>query len=423
MASAKHMAKTPEKPQSKHGRRENEAKQNGRRYKTDESEKQTIPKEIKPEDNGRRYKPEPVVKPRREEESGVGKRYKPETPESTMNTENTDKPHIEAPRRAAPTRTISEGGMNRLAARLEARDEKRYAERCAQHEERRSTVSAGEPKKEDRHERTETEPSEAALHNLRRGHSTSSSRVRLPAHVMKSRAKLILSGAAGVLVILIITALLAMPHQNAEPAEAAADPESAVAAEQDFQQLGDWRLVLVNSEVPLPDDFEMTPALFDTITVNSKIYSALSEMMNAAYDDEINLWVASCYRSVEEQEEILDSAVRRRMAEGMTYEKAYDDARLTIQQPGYSEHHTGLAVDFNDVTQDFRETKAYTWLQEHAAEYGFVERYPKDKESITGIDYEPWHYRYVGKEHAQRMNELHMCLEEYVAFLQGKEQD
>ena len=65
------------------------------------------------------------------------------------------------------------------------------------------------------------------------------------------------------------------------------------------------------------------------------------------------------------------------------------------------------------------ETKAYTWLQEHAAEYGFVERYPKGKESITGIDYEPWHYRYVGKEHAQRMNELNMCLEEYVAFLKG----
>ena len=100
-------------------------------------------------------------------------------------------------------------------------------------------------------------------------------------------------------------------------------------------------------------------------------------------------------------------------------EKAYEDARITIQAPGYSEHHTGLAVDFNDVEDDFRETEAYTWLQEHAAEYGFVERYPKGKESITGIDYEPWHYRYVGKEHAQRMNELNMCLEEYVAFLKG----
>lgn len=177
--------------------------------------------------------------------------------------------------------------------------------------------------------------------------------------------------------------------------------------------------MLVNSEVPLPDDFQMTPTLFDTITVNSKMYPELTALINAAYNDEINLWVASGYRSVEEQESVLDSAVQRRMADGMTYEKAYEDARITIQAPGYSEHHTGLAVDFNDVEDDFRETEAYTWLQEHAAEYGFVERYPKGKESITGIDYEPWHYRYVGKEHAQRMNELNMCLEEYVAFLKG----
>ena len=177
--------------------------------------------------------------------------------------------------------------------------------------------------------------------------------------------------------------------------------------------------MLVNSEVPLPDDFQMTPTLFDTITVNSKMYPELTALINAAYNDEINLWIASGYRSVEEQESVLDRAVQRRMADGMTYENAYEDARITIQAPGYSEHHTGLAVDFNDVEDDFRETKAYTWLQEHAAEYGFVERYPKGKESITGIDYEPWHYRYVGKEHAQRMNELNMCLEEYVAFLKG----
>ena len=177
--------------------------------------------------------------------------------------------------------------------------------------------------------------------------------------------------------------------------------------------------MLVNSEVPLPDDFQMTPTLFDTITVNSKMYPELTALINAAYNDEINLWIASGYRSVEEQESVLDRAVQRRMADGMTYENAYEDARITIQAPGYSEHHTGLAVDFNDVEDDFRETEAYTWLQEHAAEYGFVERYPKGKESITGIDYEPWHYRYVGKEHAQRMNELNMCLEEYVAFLKG----
>lgn len=242
---------------------------------------------------------------------------------------------------------------------------------------------------------------------------------RIPARVLKSRARLLLSGAGCIAAVLIITALLAMSHQKAEPIEAAASPEAAPSTA--AENISDKASVLskTTSEVPLPDDFQMTPTLFDTITVNSKMYPELTALINAAYSDEINLWIASGYRSVEEQESVLDRAVQRRVADGMTYEKAYEDARITIQAPGYSEHHTGLAVDFNDVEDDFRETEAYTWLQEHAAEYGFVERYPKGKESITGIDYEPWHYRYVGKEHAQRMNELNMCLEEYVAFLKG----
>ena len=169
---------------------------------------------------------------------------------------------------------------------------------------------------------------------------------RIPARVLKSRARLLLSGAGCIAAVLIITALLAMPHQNAEPIEAAASPEAALGTaaentsakasvlskttstpESAFQQLGDWRLVLVNSEVPLPDDFQMTPTLFDTITVNSKMYPELTALINAAYNDEINLWVASGYRSVEEQESVLDRAVQRRMADGMTYEKAYEDAR------------------------------------------------------------------------------------------------
>ena len=151
---------------------------------------------------------------------------------------------------------------------------------------------------------------------------------RIPARILKSRARLLLSGAGCIAAVLIITALLAMPHQNAEPIEAAASPEAAPgttaenisdkasvlskttsAPESAFQQLGDWRLVLVNSEVPLPDDFQMTPTLFDTITVNSKMYPELTALINAAYNDEINLWVASGYRSVEEQESVLDRAV------------------------------------------------------------------------------------------------------------------
>ena len=92
-------------------------------------------------------------------------------------------------------------------------------------------------------------------------------------------------------------------------------------------------------------------------------------------------------------------------------------AELLVQRPGYSEHGTGLALDFNGVSSDFEHDEAYLWLNEHAAEYGFVLRYPTDKVNLTGIDYEPWHFRYVGRENAEKMNELGYCLEEYIDYL------
>ena len=86
--------------------------------------------------------------------------------------------------------------------------------------------------------------------------------------------------------------------------------------------------------------------------------------------------------------------------------QALEDALRTIALPGHSEHQTGLALDFNDVSGDFALTEAYRWLQEHGAEYGFIQRYPAGKESVTGIAEESWHYRYVGRPHAQAMKRL-----------------
>ena len=83
--------------------------------------------------------------------------------------------------------------------------------------------------------------------------------------------------------------------------------------------------------------------------------------------------------------------------------EARQDALRTVALPGRSEHQTGLAVDFNDVSQNFQRTEAYQWLQRHGTEYGFVQRYQKEKESVTGVSEEPWHYRYVGRAHAGRM--------------------
>ena len=101
----------------------------------------------------------------------------------------------------------------------------------------------------------------------------------------------------------------------------------------------------------------------------------------------------------------------------MTRAEAEKKAATIVALPGTSEHHLGLAVDINSVETSFEDTAAFRWLQENAENYGFILRYPKDKQEITKIIYEPWHYRYVGVEHAKTINGLGMCFEEYVEYL------
>lgn len=255
------------------------------------------------------------------------------------------------------------------------------------------------------------------------------SRRNMYAIARRRQAKNLLCGVFCVVIALIITVVLARSYWSSEPVEVSASPEIPAVSSQEaestaepmpieteYVQLSDWQLVLVNEDVALPEDYMMTPRLYGDVQVHSRMYPQLCALMEAAYAEDLSLWVASGYRSVETQENILEKAVQSRMRDGYSEEDAYADARLTIQAPGHSEHHTGLAVDFNYVTADFRDTEEYAWLQEHAAEYGFVERYPADKEEITGIDYEPWHYRYVGLAHAEAMKALGMCLEEYVQY-------
>ncbi len=195
-------------------------------------------------------------------------------------------------------------------------------------------------------------------------------------------------------------------------------PASTPLPGQDYQQLSDPLLVLVNDQVPLPQDWEVTPNFIGDEIVDIRAYSQLDAMFLAAEQDGVSFWVCSGYRSVEDQEDILAREIRLHMQnDGMSQEEAQELSLRTIARPGYSEHHTGLAVDLNDVSDNFEETEAYRWLQAHSADYGFVQRYRQDKVDITGIDNESWHYRYVGVEHAQEMNRLDLCLEEYVEYL------
>ncbi len=186
---------------------------------------------------------------------------------------------------------------------------------------------------------------------------------------------------------------------------------------EEYTQLSDPLLVLVNDQIPLPEDWTVTPKMIDDEQVDLRAYQALSEMFQAAAEDDVWFWVVSGYRSVGQQEIVLERAIRENLKSGLNREEAEKDALRTVAHPGYSEHHTGLAVDLNDVSDNFEESKAYRWLSVHAVEYGFVQRYQKSKTEITGIDRESWHYRYVGKKHAREMTRLDLCLEEYVEYL------
>ncbi len=185
-----------------------------------------------------------------------------------------------------------------------------------------------------------------------------------------------------------------------------------------------WMLRVANYENVLPDDFTVTTGLITPayardagMKFDARAVDDLNAMLAAANKDGVNLLVISCYRTISYQTGLYNREVQKWINNGYSEENAKKKAGTIVAVPGTSDHNLGLAVDLNSVEESFQNTKQFDWLQENAEEYGFVMRYAKDKQDITKIIYEPWHYRYVGKEHAARMNELDMCLEEYVEYL------
>ena len=144
----------------------------------------------------------------------------------------------------------------------------------------------------------------------------------------------------------------------------------------------------------------------------------MRQMIEAAAQDGIELKVMSAYRTVSYQKRLFERNVSSRMESGMSYDEAYYDTSINIAPPGGSEHNAGLAADIIDTDHwdtytAFEDTKEFAWLQEHAWEYGYILRYLKGKEEITGYIYEPWHYRYVGVKYAKAVRDSGLCLEEY----------
>lgn len=188
---------------------------------------------------------------------------------------------------------------------------------------------------------------------------------------------------------------------------------------------GDWRLIIANKEHPLPRSYKVDVSyVVGNYRLDSRIVTAYKEMISAAKNDGISLVLISGFRTYEGQEKLFNNKVNYYLNQGYNREKAKELAAQYVAPPGTSEHLTGLAVDVispdwysynSDLNSNFENTKQFKWLYENCADYGFVLRYPKDKVSITGYSYEPWHYRYVGKEAAKEIMSKKICLEEYVS--------
>lgn len=172
-------------------------------------------------------------------------------------------------------------------------------------------------------------------------------------------------------------------------------------------------LMLVNAWNEIDDDYN-----FETVTltngeiINELIYPDLQKMFNDARNLGIDPVVTSGYRTTDKQQELYDEKVNAYLNEGYSKKEAEKEANKWVALPGYSEHHTGLAVDIN--ARKGSSEKVYQWLEKNCYKYGFILRYPYGKTEITGINYEPWHFRYVGYDAAEYIYENNLTFEEYI---------
>ena len=188
----------------------------------------------------------------------------------------------------------------------------------------------------------------------------------------------------------------------------------------------DWALRLVNWENPLPQDFEVPELtqLRSGHAIDSRAYPSLQAMMDAARAAGLQPLICSSFRTWDKQEELFTAKTEYYLELGYEQAEAEEMAAGWVARPGTSEHQTGLAVDIVDLSYQLLDeaqegTAVQQWLMAHCAEYGFILRYPTDKSGLTGVNYEPWHYRYVGETAARAIMDGGLCLEEYLSLTGG----
>lgn len=185
----------------------------------------------------------------------------------------------------------------------------------------------------------------------------------------------------------------------------------------------EWNLRLVNSDNPLGMDYQPElKSVRGDLQMEARAAEYMLRMVEDAKKDGVSLLICSAYRSVARQEVLYNNKVDYYLNKGFSKDEAKVRAAQVVAAPGTSEHNLGLAADivtpsYQMLDEGFEKTDACKWLKANAYKYGFILRYPKDKFEKTKVIYEPWHYRFVGVDHAKAIYESGLCLEEYLEAL------
>lgn len=194
-----------------------------------------------------------------------------------------------------------------------------------------------------------------------------------------------------------------------------------------------WNLVLVNASYGMEDEFTFDNVYFDEKILDIRIEQAYQDLYDAAKEAGHTLFIKSGYRSINYETKQYASDLQSLISKGLSEYEAMKQLDTTRQRVGHTEHHTGLAMDVatteflssnNDILNvSFAQTAGYEWLVENCNEFGFILRYPEDKVSITNVEFEPWHFRYVGVEHAKAITFKNLTLEEYISNMEAAFED
>ncbi len=178
-----------------------------------------------------------------------------------------------------------------------------------------------------------------------------------------------------------------------------------------------WALTLINKNYPLDKNYSPSTAVViegSNVTADIRVAESYRQMYNAALTEDVILTPYSGYCGYQRQKTIYENKVQAFILQGLSEDEAKKNAEKRVEPAGCSENGAGLSVDVLSASAGFASTNEYKWLVANAHNYGFVLRYPEDKTEITGMIYQPWHWRYVGVEVATEMKENNLCLEEFL---------